>query len=278
MATPKNKRNLPTKQNIDSLCAMLRSIRLSGVADEIPPLLQEAAVGEWGHLELLDELFRREKSRKGQRRYENNLKISGLDECYGAEHFDFELAAAHGIGTNVARDLLKCEFLEAERNLILAGPVGTGKTFLAKTLGMEALKRGYKVIYHVTAKMVGMLMSKKDSFRFGQDYRQIRDAPLLILDDLAYLPYNDEKVEYLFSLILDRYELRSGSTIVTSNTDVTEWWKFFPTKAMGMAFSDRLLEGAQGLRFTGKSIRPTRKKKKRNAKRTAKRTASKKRT
>ena len=65
-------------------------------------------------------------------------------------------------------------------------------------------------------------------------------------------------MEFLFSLIVDRHELECGSTIVTSNTDVTEWWQYFPSKAMGMAFSDRLLEGAQGLKLSGGSIRPTR--------------------
>ena len=54
--------------------------------------------------------------------------------------------------------------------------------------------------------------------------------------------------------------MKTGSTIVTSNTDVGEWWQFFPSKAMGMVFSDRLLDGAQGIRFAGESIRPNRKK------------------
>ena len=82
------------------------------------------------------------------------------------------------------------------------------------------------------------------------------------MDDLAYLPYSAEQVEYLFSLIVDRYELQSGSTIVTSNTDVTDWWKFFPSKAMGMAFSDRLLDGARGVCFVGESIRQERSRRK----------------
>ena len=83
-------------------------------------------------------------------------------------------------------------------------------------------------------------------------------SAVLFLSDARMVfaaPYTPEKVEYLFSLVIDRHELRSGSTIVTSNTDVQEWWQFFPSKAMGMAFSDRLLEGAQGLRYAGPSIR-----------------------
>jgi len=59
--------------------------------------------------------------------------------------------------------------------------------------------------------------------------------------------------------VVDRYEIEGGSLIVTSNTDVTDWWQFFPSKAMGMAFSDRVLDGAQGIRLTGESIRKERK-------------------
>jgi DNA replication protein DnaC len=89
---------------------------------------------------------------------------------------------------------------------------------------------------------------------------------LPLSDDLAYLPYSAEKVEFLFSLVVDRYELERGSTIVTSNTNVTEWWQFFPSKAMGMAFSDRLLDGAQGIQLTGESIRQDRRRRKKPGK------------
>ena len=96
---------------------------------------------------------------------------------------------------------------------------------------MEALKRGYRVYSFYTADLLELFHKKRNSFHFGRVYARIRDVELLVLDDLAYLPYAPEKVEYLFTLIVDRNELRSGSTIVTSNTDVTDWWQFFPSKA-----------------------------------------------
>jgi DNA replication protein DnaC len=240
---------------LEALRALLRTLRLPDVAEDLPGLLEEAAREGWGHLELLHELLRREESRKCQRRFERHLKASGLSECYGLEHFDFELAREHGVEPSLVRDLIQCEFVRSRRNLILAGGVGTGKTYLARTLGVEALKRGFKVFSFNTADLVDLLYSKRDSFQFGKVYSRVRDVDLLLLDDLAYLPYAQEKVEFLFSLIVDRHELKTGSTIVTSNTDVEEWWRFFPSKAMGMAFSDRLLDGAQGIRLTGPSIR-----------------------
>jgi len=241
-----------------SLLAMLRWLRFFAMADDLSGLLDEAAREEWGRLEFVADLFRREESRKRQRRFERFLKESRLSECYALENFDLRLAADHGVEPSVVRDLAQCEFVRARRNLILAGGVGTGKTYLARTLGVEALKRGFRVLSFNTAELLDTLYLKRESFYFGKAYAGVRDAELLILDDLAYMPYAREKVEFLFSLIVDRHELGRGSTIVTSNTDVTEWWQYFPSKAMGMAFSDRLLDGAQGIRFSGESIRQSR--------------------
>jgi DNA replication protein DnaC len=243
---------------VEALVAMLRALRLRSMAQDLPELLEEAAREQWGQIELLSELFRREEAKKAQRRFERNLKASRLSECYSLENFDFQLAAERGVEPSVVRDLAKCEFVRARRNLILAGGVGTGKTYLARTLGVEALKRGFKVLSFNTADLLDTFHSKRNSFQFGKVYTRVRDADLIVLDDLAYMPYAPEKVEFLFSLIVDRHELERGSTIVTSNTDVTDWWQYFPSKAMGMAFSDRLLDGAQGIRFSGDSIRQSR--------------------
>jgi DNA replication protein DnaC len=244
--------------NAQLLAALLRSLRLWRMADELPAILEEAATEGWGHLELLHKVLRSEEVRRSQNRFERNLKASGLSTVYGLDHYDFELAAERGLKAAVVRDLAQCEFIRARRNVILAGGVGTGKTYLAKTLGVEALKRGFKVFFFNTSALVERLYAKRSSFHFGKIYGKIRDVDLVILDDLAYLPYSPEKVEYLFSLVIDRHELKSGSTIVTSNTDVQEWWQFFPSKAMGMAFSDRVLHGAQGIRLSGESIRKPR--------------------
>jgi len=248
----------PRGGSLDALRATLRGLRLPGMAEDLPAVLEESQKAGWGQIELLWELFRREEVRKGQRRFERNFKASRLSQCYGLEHFDFDLARAHGLESSVVRDLAQCEFVAARRNIVLAGGVGTGKTYLARTLGVEALKRGYRVASFNTAELVNDLYLKRNSFQFGKYYAWVRDLDLLHLDDLAYLPYSAEKVEFLFSLVIDRYELECGSTIVTSNTDVTEWWHFFPSKAMGMAFSDRLLDGAQGIQLTGESIRQDR--------------------
>jgi DNA replication protein DnaC len=242
------------------LLEILQAMRLRGIAEELPALLEEAAKEGWGQIDLLLEIFGREDVRRTQRRFATNLKASNLDECYGLDHFDFDLARAHGLEESVVRDLTQCEFVRAHRNVIIGGGVGTGKTFLARTLGVEALKRGFRAFFYRTGELLNALYKKRDSFQFGRIYGRLRDADLLVLDDLAHLSYSAEKVEFLFSLVVDRYDLDTGATIITSTSSVEEWWQFFPSKGWGMAFSDRLLDRAQGIWLTGESIRKTRSK------------------
>jgi len=115
----------PRDGNLDALRATLRGLRLPGIAEDLPAILEEAQKGGWGQIDLLWELFRREEVRKGQRRFERNFKASGLTRCYGLEHFDFDLGRAHGLEPSVVRDLAQCEFVAARRNIVLAGGVET---------------------------------------------------------------------------------------------------------------------------------------------------------
>lgn len=167
---------------LEALQAALRVLRFKAMAEELPALLEEAARDDWGRLEFLQELFQREEVRRSQRRFERHLQKSGLSEAYVLENFNFELAAARGVEPSVVRDLAECEFVRAGRNVILAGSVGTGKTYLARTLGVEALKRGFKVLAFKTPNLLDALYSKRESFHFGKVYGSVRDVDLLILD------------------------------------------------------------------------------------------------
>ena len=109
----------PHDNLLEKLSGILRGLRLRNMAEELPGVLQEGAREGWGQLELLWELFHREDVRKRQSRYERNLKASGLDECYGLDHFDFKLAREHGLDEGIVRDLAQCEFVKACRVLPL---------------------------------------------------------------------------------------------------------------------------------------------------------------
>jgi len=229
-------------------------LRLKGLAQGFEEAYQQALQEGASTLEFLGRLLDQELSGRNQRRFERLLKDGKLDgnDCF--ENYDLDLAAAHGVETQTVRQLIQGDFVGTS-NVILAGAVGTGKTKLARTLAFECIRKGHRTIFNVTRELVEDLYLVRDAYHFPKVYRHYLKADLLVLDDLAYMPFSPDKVEFLFRLVYDRAEKKIGSLLVTTNTDVKEWWTFFPSKAMGMAFSDRVLGGAIGIKFTGNSIR-----------------------
>jgi DNA replication protein DnaC len=231
-----------------------QTLRLKGIADTFEDDYQKAAQESVSTIDFLGQLLDRELADRDQRRFERFLKQGDLHMTDCFENYDLELARAHGVKTQTVNDLIQGSFIGSS-NVILAGAIGTGKTKLARTLAFECTRLGHRCIFNVTRDLVEELYRLRDAYHFPKVYRHYLKTDLLILDDLAYMPFDPDQVEFLFRLVYDRAEKKTGSLIVTTNTDVKEWWKFFPSEAMGMAFSDRVLGGAIGIKFTGESIR-----------------------
>ena len=239
----------------EQIARFLSEMKLAGIAKTFEERYEMAVSEGIGITEFLGALLEEELVARRQRRFERLLKAGNLDMNDSVESYDFDLARQHGVDSQVVRDLCGCAYVAKPRNIVLAGAVGTGKTKLARTLGFEAVRRDYKAVFENTREMIEKLYKMRESYLFAKVYRHYVMADVLVLDDLAYMPFAPEQVDYLFRVIFDRTEKSAGSTIVTTNTDVKEWWRFFPSKAMGMAFSDRVLGGAIGIKFTGPSIR-----------------------
>jgi DNA replication protein DnaC len=245
----------PSRYSASEVANLFSQLKLKAIAECFEERYQAAVVEGVGMLEFLGSLLDEEGLGRGRRRFERLVKSGNLFLSDSIENYDFDLARKHGVDPAMVRDLAGCDFVRNRRNVILAGAVGTGKTRLARLLAYEAIRRDFRAVFENTRELVEKLHSTRDSYHFGKIYRQYVTAPLLAIDDLAYMPFAPEKVEFLFRLVHDRIEKKTGSLIITTNTDVKEWWSFFPSKAMGMAFSDRALGGAIGIKFTGKSIR-----------------------
>ena len=233
---------------------LFEQLRLKGIAHSFEQAHQQALHDGLPTIEFLAQLLRQELAERDQRRFERLVKQADLDMTDCFENYDLDLARDHGVDTLTVRELIQGSFVH-HRNVILAGAVGTGKTRLARTLAFECIRRGHPAVFKVTRQLVEDLYQVRDAYHFPRVFRTYLKADLLVLDDLAYMPFSPDKVDFLFRLVYERAEKNIGSMVVTTNTDVKEWWTFFPTKAMGMAFSDRVLGGAIGIKFTGDSIR-----------------------
>ncbi len=247
---------MQTTYTHEDISRFLTQMKLSHLAEIFPERHRQAVAEKETIVQFLGTLLDEELVGRKQRRFERLLKLANLDPDDSIENYDFELARTHGADPVMVRELVAGSYLgPSGKNIVLAGAVGAGKTKLARTLGFEAARRDYTVAMENTREMIERLHKMRESHLFPKLYRRYVTVDVLALDDLAYMPFNPEQVEFLFRVVFDRVERKAGPIIVTTNTDVNEWWQFFPSKAMGMAFSDRILGGAIGIKFSGPSIR-----------------------
>lgn len=144
-------------------------------------------------------------------------------------------------------------WVKQQENLLMLGAVGTGKTHLAISLGVEACRRGHVVRFFRVADLVSTLQQKYAEGTLGRFRRELLKAEIIILDELGYVPFHQTGAELLFHVIADCYERQS--VIVTSNLEFGQWSSIFGDSKLTAALVDRLVHHAHILSFSGDSYR-----------------------
>ena len=146
-------------------------------------------------------------------------------------------------------------FLARKENLILYGPVGTGKTHMATAIGVEACNQGKKVKFYRTAALVNDLNDAQTAGNLGKMLKQLSKLDLLICDEWGYIPLDRQGAQLLFQVVADCYEKRS--IIITTNLEFSKWNGIFYDEKLTSAIIDRLVHHSHLLVFGGQSYRLT---------------------
>lgn len=165
--------------------------------------------------------------------------------------------ALSGVSRPKIAELASCAYIEGAEDIVIAGPIGTGKTHLAIALGVEAARRRYRVVFARAADLVRDLLEARDARTLGRMHQCLQRAALLIVDELGFVPFDRAGGELLFNLLSERHERKSS--IVTTNLAFSEWVQVLGDEKLTTALLDRLAHRGHILTTKGPSYRTRRK-------------------
>jgi DNA replication protein DnaC len=231
---------------------LLRRLKLSPILDTLPERLALARDAHLPHQDFLavifaDEVERRDRTgaalRARNARLDATMTIDGWDDTTDAV-FDRELWA----------ELLTLRFVEAGHDLIIAGPIGVGKTFMANAVGHVASRRHYRVHFARTDQLLKRLRAARLDNSHDAELRRLIGTDILILDDFCLKPLDQAETADIFELVVERH--RRSTTIVTTNREPPgEWLAAMADPLLAESAVDRLTSNAYHLVVEGPSYR-----------------------
>ena len=228
------------------IASCCRRLRLSRNLVENAALTQAAT-----HQEYLLKLLQAEVVHRESIRKDKLLKNAGFYTIKTFTNYRFDEVKLPNM---VTVDYLKnCEFLTTKTNLVLYGLVGTGKTYLATAIGVEACKQGIETRFFRTAALVNRLSEAKKSGQLSAFIKKLLKAELIICDEWGYVPLDRTGAQLLFEVVSECYEQRS--LIITTNMEFARWVNVFCDEQMTTAILDRILHHCHLLVFHGASNR-----------------------
>lgn len=167
-----------------------------------------------------------------------------------------DFRAERGLDRSLFLKLAGCDWIRQRHGLLITGPAGVGKSWLACALGHKACRDDFSVAYHRAPRLFAALALARGDGRYARMLKALARTDLLILDDWGPEKLNDEQRRDLLEIVEDRYERRS--TIVTSQVPVDHWYEIIGNPTIADAILDRLVHNAYRIELTGESMRKRR--------------------
>ena len=228
-------------ETIKSQC---KQLKLSAIADNLDDMVRNAQDNQVTFLDFVNMLMQQEINH----RMEKNARLP-LD--FNLDLYDHSFS--NGIGKQQLAQLRELGWLEQNFNVILMGPSGTGKTYIAAGLCFDAVEQGYRAYFKSMEELVGILRKKDITRTAAAEYKRILKSHLLVIDDIMMFPVNQEDAVTFFNLINELHD--KTSLIITTNKSPKQWAEVLKDTVLTTALLDRILYRCEVIKLEGNSYR-----------------------
>lgn len=229
----------------------LKKLRLSPLLATLPERAAYAKSNKLTHLEFLEMLLSDEVERRNHGALDRRLHQANVNHDQILERFDWD--AKITLDRDRLNSLIGLDWIECRENVILTGPVGVGKTFIANALAHVACRRNKNVIVVKAAQMFKTLYAARADNSLERELVRLIAPSLLVIDDFGLVKLSPEQSRDFYEIISERYG--RASTIITSNRDIAEWVHLFDDSILANSALDRLAHNAHQMIIEGESYR-----------------------
>lgn len=229
----------------------MKQLRLKGMAQIHYAAVNEKMYADYSTDEYTALLVDHEWEERMRRKitnmiYRANFKLS-------ASIRDIDYTAKRNLERNTLERLLTLDFIKQHQNIIITGPTGVGKSYLAQAIGNHACTMLYRTAYYNTARLMDQLRNSRVDGSYLKVMKRIKRSQLLILDDFGLSPFDNQTRQAMMDLIEDRHD--QASTIIASQIPVSGWYELIGESTIADAILDRIVNSSHRINLEGESLR-----------------------
>jgi DNA replication protein DnaC len=229
----------------------LQILHFYGMLKALQEQMQMTDIDQLAFEERLGLLVDREMTERENRRYKNRLSKARLRQQACLE--DVDLHQKRGLDKALIMQLATCQWVKEAGNVLIIGPTGVGKTYLACALAHKACQQGYAALYFRMPRLLQELEIAKADGRYAKILKNLAKADLLLIDDWGLQKFAKEQSHDLLEILEDRHSLKS--TLITSQLPIDHWHEIIADPTLADAIMDRLVHNAYRINLKGESMR-----------------------
>lgn len=228
-----------------------KQLNLTALSNEFDAVITDAEKNKISYLELVKTLIEKEIDHRMKKDKERRTKQARLPLSYNLDLYDF--STENQLEKQQLNQLRELKWLEQNFNIILMGPSGTGKTYIAAGLCFDAVEQGYRAYFKTMEDIIHVLKMKDITRTAAAEYKRIIKSHLLVIDDIMMFPVTQQDAIAFFNLINELHD--NTALIITTNKSPKEWTDVLKDSVLTTALLDRILYRCEIIKLSGKSYR-----------------------